>query len=640
MSQPTPPPLLRLNILAGVAVLGLLYLGRSLLAPIALAAMMGFVMAPIVRAIRRLGLGQATSAMTALVLVGLAVTAIAAVIFAQLGAMSRDLPRYEVNVRQKISTLRELTVDRMQEMQGRAGRLLGDLAQGSVPDALPNPGRGRTAETPLNVAAIRAGRAPDDSATVLGRLLAMVWGPLGVVSVVALVLVFALLEQDSLRDRLIRLTGGRDVRAATSAFNDAGQRLSRYFISQFSVNCGVGLVIWALLSALGVPHATVWAALAALLRFVPYVGFPAAAVCACAMAAAMIPGWSLVLSTLVVFLGVELVAAYAVEPLLYGHSTGLSPFSVVVAAVFWGGLWGPVGLLLSTPLTLCLVVAGRHVPALTFLEILFGDAPALDLSQRFYQRSLSGDAVEVVADARAFLKRRSLSAYCDKVVMPAFELAREDFERNLISAEQRAAAQHVISQVFAELTQAPRPARPRVAASDGGDLGLWLRQERQKAEGRWQGPLDVPPGSMLMCVSMAGSEPQFTAELLARVLRSERLDARHVTVHELAHPPVDARFEAVGTVFVVGTTADKVVAEDGLMLNKCLARLQQASLVLMLPMRAGRQAPVDQIAADRVHHTSYSFEEAVALVRQGQRDQRRRADTPLAPAAGGPTESN
>ena len=620
MSQPTTPPLLPLKILTGVAVLGLLYLGRSVLEPITLAAMMGFVMAPIVRQIRRLGLGQAASAMAALVLVGLAVAAIAVVIFAQLGAMSRELPRYEVNVREKISTLRELTVGRIQEMQGRAGRLFGDLAQTPIPDALPDPTRGGTAETPSNSTATTVGHSPDDTATVMGRLFATVWGPLGAVGVVVLVLVFALLEQGSLRDRLIRLTGGRDVRAATSAFNDAGQRLSRYFVSQFSVNFAVGLVIWALLSVLGVPHAIVWAALAALLRFVPYVGFPAAALCACAMAAAMAPGWNLVLSTLLVFLGVELVAAYAVEPLLYGHATGLSPFSVVVAAVFWGALWGPVGLLLSTPLTLCLVVAGRHVPALTYLDILFGDAPALDLSQRFYQRCLSGDAVEVLADARAFLKRRSLSAYCDKVVMPAFELAREDVERNLINADQRAAAQNVFSEVFAELTQSPRPARRRrVAVLDGGDLGLRLRQERQKAEGRWQGPLDVPPGSVLLCVSMAGSEPHFIAELLVRVLRSERLDARHVTVEELAHPPADARVEAVGTVFVVGTTADKVVAEDGLVLNERLAHLAQASLVLMLPMPAGRQPPVDQIAVDRVHHTAYSFEEAIALVRQGQR---------------------
>lgn len=284
MSQSNPPQLLSLKVLVGVALLGLLYLARGVLGPITLAAMLGFVMAPIVRQIRRLGVGQASAAMAALLAVGLMVAGIALVIFAQLGAMSQDLPRYEANAREKISTLREITIGRVQEMQGRAGRLFGDLAPVPVSDSLPT--------------TTDAGHASDDSATLMGRLLATVWGPLGLVGVVVLVLVFALLEQDSLRDRLIRLAGGRDVRAATSAFNDAAQRLSRYFISQFSLNFGVGLVLCALLSVLGVPHAIVWAALAALLRFVPYVGFPAAALCACAMAAVMVPGWNLALSTL------------------------------------------------------------------------------------------------------------------------------------------------------------------------------------------------------------------------------------------------------------------------------------------------------------------------------------------------------
>lgn len=619
LTQSPAPSLVVLRILSGLALLCLLYLGRSVLAPIVLAVTLGFVMTPIVRQIRRLGLGQGAAAMSALALVGAMVAAIALMIFAQLSAMTQDLPRYEANVRSKVTTLRELTVDRMREAQSRAGRLFDDRALPPLPVIPPAPGRERAdAPSPAQSVA-QYGAELEDNSTALGKVFALVWGPLGVVGVVVLVLVFALVEQNSLRDRLIRLTGGRDVRAATSAFNDAGQRLSRYFVSQFSVNFGVGLVIWVLLVALSVPHATVWAVLASLLRFVPYVGFPAAAVLACAMAAAMAPGWGLVASTALVFLGVELVAAYAVEPLLYGHTTGLSPFSVVVGAIFWGALWGPVGLLLSTPLTLCLVVAGRHVPALAFLDILLGDAAALDLSQRFYQRCLSGDAVEILADARVFLKRRSLAAYCDQVAMPAFELAREDIERSLITTAQQAAALQAISQIFAQLTNSPRGKRRHRAALDTDDLGLNLRQERQTAEGRWQGPLNVPPGSVVMCVSMPGVEPHLTAELLVRVLRNERLDARHVTVQELAHPPADARSEAVGTVFVVGTTADKVAPPDIGLLNECLAGMPTAAVVMMLPMLSATRAPTDHIAADRIHRTAYSFVEAVALVRPQHR---------------------
>jgi predicted PurR-regulated permease PerM len=617
--QRATPSLVVLRILAGLALLGLLYLGSSVLAPIVLAVTLAFVLAPIVRQIRRLGLGQAAAAMSTLVLVGVTAAGIALAIVAQLSAMTQDLPRYEANVRDKISTLRVLTVDRMRDVQSRAGRLFDERAQSTFTSTPPETGSDR-ADRPSALRAIaQYGHTPEDDSSALGKFLGAVWGPLGVVGVVVLVLVFALVEQNSLRDRLIRLTGGRDVRAATSAVNDAGQRLSRYFVSQFSVNFGAGLVIWVLLTVLSVPHATVWALLASLLRFVPYVGFPTAALLACAMAAAMAPGWGLVASTAFVFLGVELVAAYAVEPLLYGHTTGLSPFSVVVGAIFWGALWGPVGLLLSTPLTLCLVVAGRHVPELAFLDILLGDAAALDLSQRFYQRCLSGDAVEVLADARVFLKRRSLAAYCDKVVMPAFELAREDIERSLITTAQQAAAHQAISQIFAELTHAPRTRRRRAAALDTDDLGLNLRQERQRAEGRWQGPLNVPPGSVVMCVSMPGGEPHLTAELLVRVLRNEQLDARHVTVQELAHPPADARFDAVGTVFVVGTTDGQVTGPDIDALNECLVRMPLAAVVLMLPMLSATRAPTNPIAADRVHRTAYSFDEAVALVRPAHR---------------------
>ena len=285
MSQPIGPVHVVLKILADLAVLSLLYLGRGVFEPITLAVMLAFVMTPIVRQVRRLGLGQPAAAVSALGLVGVMSADVALVIVARLGSMTHDLPRYESNVRDKITTLRGLTVDRMREAQNRAGRLFDNGASASAPLLAPD----ATTDRPSAFHAIvDAGHVQENEPTALGTLLGTVWGPLGEVGVVVLALVFALVEQTSLRDRLIRLTGGRDVRAATSAFNDAGQRLSRYFVSQFSVNFGVGLVVWALLTALQVAHATVRAVLAVLvglLRFVPYVGFPAAAVLACATSA-------------------------------------------------------------------------------------------------------------------------------------------------------------------------------------------------------------------------------------------------------------------------------------------------------------------------------------------------------------------
>ena len=249
-----------LKILAGTTVLALLYVGRGVLVPITLAAMLGFMLAPLVKKLRGLGLAQAPAAMLALIVAGLAAASVATAILLQLGTMADSMPRYEAHVRAKIATLREATLGRLAEAQGHADRLIGDLAAPSQPDHGSEAG---STGAPLGL---------------LMRFVSSLWAPLGSAGVVLLVLIFVLLEQDSLRDRLIRLTGGQDVRAATNAFNDAGQRLSRYFASQFSVNLGVVVVIGLLLAGVGVPQAAVWATLAGLLRFIPYVGFPAAAV--------------------------------------------------------------------------------------------------------------------------------------------------------------------------------------------------------------------------------------------------------------------------------------------------------------------------------------------------------------------------
>lgn len=610
-AAPTPLPV---KLLVGLGVLAVLYLGREVLEPLTLAAMLSFLMAPVVRKLRSLGLNQTTAAIGTLTLAGLVVAGIAMVLVMQLSALSRELPAYEENVRAKVTRLRMMTLDQLQQAQGRAGRMIGDLAA----PADGNPRSMGSNDADGNDRSAGAGDSkpdtkPDTSATLIRQFLAAVWGPVGVVGIVVLVLIFALLEQDALRDRLIRLVGGHDVRAATAAFNDAGQRLSRYFVSQFLVNVGVGLVIGLLLFITHVPHATIWAVLAGLLRFIPYVGFPAAALCAGVMSAAMAPGWDLMVSTLLIFLAVEVVVAHVIEPQLYGHATGLSPFSVVVSAIFWSALWGPVGLLLSTPLTLCLVVAGRHVPALSFLDVLLGDAPALDHSQRFYQRSISGNAVEILADARAYLKRRTLARYCDRVVMPAMELARRDFEQNLITPEQRFAAQQVIAQVFASLTHTPLPRRRKAAVLDGADLGMRLRQDRLQTEGQWQGALDVPAGSVMLCISMGGRGAHLMAEILVRVLRDSRFDARHVTAQELTGAPDEAKLEAIGTVFVVGASVEEHDPEEARLLNDCLAQLPAASVVLVMP---SGQSTQDPIAHDRPRRTAYSFEEVLALMPQ------------------------
>ena len=370
-----------------------------------------------------------------------------------------------------------------------------------------------------------------------------------------LVLIFVLLEHESLRDRFIRIAGATDIRSATLALNDAGDRLSRYFVSQFAVNLVFGLAIWMSLSMLRLPQALLCGILAGVMRFVPYVGVAIAGLFAALLALAVDPGWSLALSTLGVFLLLDIVVGQLVEPHLYGHATGLSPLSVVVGAIFWSWLWGPAGLILSTPLTLCLMVAGRHMKGFGVLEVLLGNAQPLTLPQRFYQRALSEDPHEIIANARTFLKTNSLAAYYDRVIIPALHLVRLDAEAGATTEGQQLKIRRVVVDVATALSgNGPKfpQRRNRGAVLDEGSAGRWLRQQREQLTGKWQGPLGVPPGSIVIGIGLGSPADDLATELLIRLLRSERIDARHFSAADIdAGLPPGADADGVAFAFLV-----------------------------------------------------------------------------------------
>jgi len=521
---------LAVSILAAAAVLAILYFARDVLVPITLALILSLLLAPLVRGLRRLGLGHTSSVLAAVLLVICALGAAASVIGTQLVRMAQSLPAYERTIDQKIGSLESWT------RQGVG--LLTAPAPRAATAPLP---------TPMAVAADAAARpipveveTPAPSAwNVLERIAAAIWVPFATAGIVLVVLIFVLLEHEVLRDRLIRLAGSADLRATTNALNDAGLRLSRFFVSQFLVNLGVGAMVGVGLALIGLPHALFWAALTLLLRFVPYVGVWIAALFAALLAAAVAPGWSLTILTVSTFAVVEVIAAQLVEPQLYGHTTGLSPLNVVVAAIFWSWLWGPVGLIVSTPITLCLLVAGRHTKALSLLEILLGDTPALSLPQRLYQRALSADSDEIIASARAFLKRNSFAGYCDVVLVPALQLASVDFENGLISHDQQIAVRDAVLKLVEALGQEPlrhSRRRHRTTVLHDTNLGRALRREREQRYGRWQGPLDVPKGSIVLCMGLGTVGDELATELLVRILRAQHIDARHLSPEDLDAP--------------------------------------------------------------------------------------------------------
>ena len=261
---------------------------------------------------------------------------------------------------------------------------------------------------------------------------------------------------------MIRLAGGSgDLRRTTAAIDDAARRLSRFFLAQLALNIAFGVVIGVGLWLIGVPSPTLFGVLAAILRFVPYIGAAISALLPLILAAAVDPGWSMVIATAALFLVVEPIAGHVIEPLLYGHSTGLSPIAVILAATIWTFLWGPIGLVLATPLTVCLVVLGRHVERLWYLDVMLGDQPALSPPEIFYQRMLAGDPVEAIDQGWQFLKERALVTYYDEVALAGLLLAQEDLSRGTLDRGRQAEVGAAIRTVVDRLGTAPVARRTR-----------------------------------------------------------------------------------------------------------------------------------------------------------------------------------
>ncbi len=533
MSVEEAPVWLRHNggrITTVALVLALLYLGRAVLIPLALAILLSLLVAPLVRALRRIRVGQTCSVLLAVLALTLSCMAVAVVLGTQILRIAESLPQYQANVQHKIRTIDEVTVGRLRLLTKESSHLMEIHDSSDSPADHNGEVKRSAAAQPPGPVLLDSREAPPQPLQLMGKLLTSAWKPLQATGIVLLVLIFVLLERESLRDRIIQIAGTTDIRSTTAALNDAGERLSRFFVSQLAVNLAFAVIITVVLSVLHVPQAILCGTLAGVMRFVPYVGVGIAALFATALAFAVDPGWSLALSTLGVFILLDIVAAQLLEPHLYGHTTGLSPLSVVVAAIFWSSLWGPVGLILSTPLTLCLLVAGRHVKALNILELLLGDVQPLTLPQKFYQRALSGDPQEIIANARAFLKRDSLAIYCDRVLLPALHLAQLDAEPGAIAENQQMKIRRVIVDVLtavgSDSLKLPRR-RHRGSVLQDVSAARWLRQERERSSGRWQGPLGVTPGSVVICLGLGSSADDLAAELLVRMLGTQAIDARH-----------------------------------------------------------------------------------------------------------------
>lgn len=516
----------QITFAVGALAIAGLYFARDILVPITLAILLSFVLAPIVRFLRA-WIGKIPSVITAVVLAFLAILAIGGIIGAQISSLAEDLPRYETVIRQKVDTVRSATIGRLTGLLDRIDRFQhgeSDLAasKGVAPD---HPALTKKAEP-----GAEDQRASSSPFAIIQSLLTPVLNPIATLGIVFVIAVFALLRQEDLRDRFIRLIGSHDLNRTTTALDDAGRRLSRYFLTQLALNVMFGLVIAAGLYVIGLPSPVLWGIIAALSRFLPYIGAWIAAALPALIAAAVDPGWTMFAATLALFAITEPLMGQVIEPVVYGHSTGLSPVSVVIAAIFWTWLWGPIGLFLATPLTLCLVVLGRHVDRLEFLDVLLGDRPALSPVESFYQRMLAGDPDEVQDQAEALLKTCSLSGYYDTVALKGLKLASEDALRGTLDTprlfQMRDAVQELVEGLgeFDDVQPAGSDASPaaQLAAPP-------TEPEQDRVNPPAPEPRQLAAGTFdVLCVGGASPLDEAAAAMLGQLLSKHGLTVRRV----------------------------------------------------------------------------------------------------------------
>lgn len=600
------------SVVTATCILGLLYFGRDVLEPIALALILSLIIAPLIRGMGRAGIPRVPATLLSVLTAGTAVVAVCLLLASQLVALSADLPQYRAAIQDKLEAVREVT----ERPFARIDAELRALTPARPASAAPVRGTPRLAAGQAKPVPVEIQRSRVTTTETVTRMLALLSGPVGKAGLVLVLLVFVLLEHESLRDRFIRLAGQGEVGRTLKALGDATEGVSRFFFSQFLVNVMFGAVVGLALWLAGVPHAGLFGALSGLLRFVPYLGALVAGVAITLFVAAIDPGWTLALSCLAVYVGLEVIVANVVEPKVYGHSAGLSPLAVMVSALFWGTLWGPVGLLLSTPLTLCLVVAGRHVRALEPVTIILSDAPAVDEARRFYHRILSGDADAIIRDAHAYLRKNSFARYCDRVLLPGLALGADEYASGKIERAQ----QDSVRRTIAALAESLAPATGRIARSLGlrrrslldPNVGAHLRQLRQLHLGRFQGSLDVPAGSVVLCAGLPAERDDLLKELLVLSLREVEIDARSVAADD---GPGPERAELVSTVFIAYPLKEALLQWQALAAG-LRARLPQALFVTirLAPDHRDAEQAIVQRSVDMVLTT---YEEGVLLLMPG-----------------------
>jgi predicted PurR-regulated permease PerM len=494
-------------------VVATLYFGRSVLVPIALATLITFLLSRLVTRLER-WIGRIAAVLVTVIAMFTIFAGVSWVIGRQVIDLADKLPDYQANIVAKIRALKLPAGGPLARFSSSVHVLQNELA---APSPAPSTDRARgdsSSRTPPPVASpipvkIIEGRSAIPQ--LMQETLSAILSPLGTAALVLLLVIFMLLKREDLRGRLIRLVGQGRISTTTRAMEDAGRRVSRYLSTQFVVNTCYGICVAIGLQFIGVPNAALWGVLAGVLRFIPYVGPWAGALLPVLLSFAISSSWFTPLMTIALFIVLEAIASNVVEPWVYGANTGVSPIALIISAVFWTWLWGPVGLVLSTPLTVCLAVIGRHVPRLEFLGTLLSEDQALASHEEFYHRLLSFSTDSAEEFATKYLETESLTSFYDRVLIPAIAAVEIDAHRGSLIAEQRTSALQRIHEII-------------------DDFSGWKASRNDKDEQKSDDLAGlVPPiGSRVLCIPASAYRDELAGEMLAQLLRNQGFEAENL----------------------------------------------------------------------------------------------------------------
>lgn len=599
-----------INMAVAAMIIAALYFGREIFVPVALAVLLSFVLAPFVMRLHSWRVPRTVSVLV-VVFIGFSIIfSLGGLMVSQTTRLAGKLPEYQQTLSDKIESLRGLmggsgTLEQASTVLKELGTEL------QHPDVPNQPDNNLARPPPVKPIPVEVKQPDPGALTTLAAIIEPLLSPLTRTGIVVIFVVFILLQREDLRNRVVRLAGSGDIQRTTAALDDAGKRLSKLFLTQIAFNAVFGLAIGIGLELIGVPSAPLWGLIAMILRFVPYIGALISAVFPLILAAAVGSGWEMLVLTAALFAVLELLAGQVLEPLIFGHSTGLSPVAIILSASFWTWLWGPVGLILATPLTVCLVVVGRHVERLKFLDIMLGDRPPLTPPQLVYQRMLAGDPMEAAEQAHDHLKNASLDDYYDAVLLKGLRLAEVDNRLGHLNEERLDRIVATVGELVADLeTHHDVEATNVTTSDDGSNLGALVAIEQSNDK-----PIPVPekwrsPRSVL-CIPGATKLDEAAALVLAQIMRHRGFGA----IAEKADALSMSKFfslDLAGTSLVCVCYVDRPSSAKIQYAVRRLTKKSSSAGILLAFLGTESATPVE--GSPSVHVAEGSFEVALAAL--------------------------